>query len=42
MSPLAISTGVQIGYVVALAVGLFLGPVTVAEAKSHDILVAAG
>jgi hypothetical protein len=42
MAPLAISTGVQIAYVIALVVVLFLGPVTVAEMKGHDILVAAG
>ena len=42
MGPLAVSTAIQIGYVVALVVGLFLGPVTVAEMKGHDVLVGAG
>jgi hypothetical protein len=42
MGPLAVSTGIQIAYVVGLIVGLFLGPVTVAEMKGNDILVGAG
>ncbi|HVV89869.1 MAG TPA: hypothetical protein VHB53_05195 [Solirubrobacterales bacterium] len=42
MEPLAVSTGIQIAYVVGLVAVLFLGPVTVAEMKGHDILVAAG
>lgn len=42
MDPLAISTGVQIAYVVGLIVVPFLVPVTVAEMMGHDILMAAG
>jgi hypothetical protein len=42
MGPLAISTGVQIAYVIGLIVVMFLGPVTVTETKGHDVLVAAG
>jgi hypothetical protein len=42
MAPLAISTGIQIAYVVGLVVVLFLGPVTVAEMKGHDFLVGFG
>jgi hypothetical protein len=42
MSPLAVSTPIQIAYVVALCVVPFLGPMTVAELKGHDILVSAG
>jgi hypothetical protein len=42
MGPLAVSTGIQIAYVVCLVVVLFLGPVTVAEMKGHTVLVAAG
>jgi hypothetical protein len=40
--PLAISTGLQIAYVIALVVVPFLGPVTVAELKGLEILVATG
>jgi hypothetical protein len=39
---LAVSTGIQIAYVIALVIVLFLGPVTVAEMKGNDILVATG
>ena len=39
---LAVSTGIQIAYVIGLVVGLFLGPVTVAEMKGNSILVGAG
>ncbi len=42
VGPLAISTGIQIAYVVGLIVALFLGPVTVAEMKGHDWLVGFG
>lgn len=42
MAPLAVSTGMQVAYVVALVVVLFLGPVTVAEMKGRTVLVAAG
>lgn len=42
MGPLAVSTGIQISYVVGLVVVLFLGPVTVAEMKGNSILVGAG
>ena len=38
MVPLAVSTAVQIAYVVALVVLLLLGPTTVAEMKGQDIL----
>ncbi len=40
--PLAVSTVVQLGYVIGLVVVLSLGPVTVAEMKGNDILVGAG
>ncbi len=40
--PLAVSTGAQIAYVAFLVVGLFLGPVTVAEMKGNEVLVGAG
>lgn len=40
--PLAVSTGIQILYVIGLVVVPFLGPVTVAEMKGHDVLVGAG
>jgi hypothetical protein len=39
MWPLAVSTGVQIAYVIALVVILFLGPATVAELKDGDSLL---
>lgn len=42
MVPLAVSTGIQIAYVVGLVVVLFLGPVTIAELKGNTILVGAG
>ena len=42
MGPLAVSTGVQIAYVVGLVVVLFFGPVTIAEMKGNSILVGAG
>jgi len=42
VAPLAVSTGIQIAYVVGLVVVPFLGPVTVAEMKGHTVLVAAG
>jgi hypothetical protein len=42
MVPLAVSTGIQIAYVVALVVVMFLGPVTGAELKGNSILVGAG
>lgn len=42
MGPLAVSTGIQIAYVVGLVVVLFLGPVTVAEMKGNSILVGPG
>jgi hypothetical protein len=42
MGPLAVSTVIQIAYVVGLVFVLFLGPVTVAEMKGNDILVGAG
>jgi hypothetical protein len=42
MVPLAISTGLQIAYVVGLVVVLFLGPVTVAEIKGQDVLASSG
>ncbi|MFP5388254.1 MAG: hypothetical protein ACLGG5_03005 [Thermoleophilia bacterium] len=42
MEVLAVSTGIQIAYVIGLVVGLFLGPVTVAEMKGNSILVGAG
>jgi hypothetical protein len=42
MAPLAVSTGVQITYVVALVVVPFLGPFTVAELKDQDRIPAAG
>ncbi len=38
MMPLAVATVVQIAYVVALVIVVFLGPVTVAEMKGQDIL----
>jgi hypothetical protein len=41
VEPLAVSTGIQIAYVVGLLAVLF-GPVTVAEMKGNDILVGAG
>lgn len=40
--PLAVSTGVQIAYVVALVAVPFLGPIAIAELKDNDILVGAG
>jgi len=39
MLPLAVSTGIQIAYVIGLVVLLFLGPVTIAELKGNSILV---
>lgn len=42
MGPLAVSTGIQIAYVVGLVVVPFLGPLTVAEMKGHTGLVGAG
>ena len=42
MDLLAVSTEIQIAYVIALVVMLFLGPVTVAEMKGNDILAGAG
>ena len=42
MGLLAVSTGIQVAYVVGLVVVLFLGPVIVAEMKGHTTLVAAG
>jgi hypothetical protein len=42
MGPLAVSTEIQIAYVVGLVVVLFLGPVTIAELKGNSILVGAG
>ena len=42
MGLLAVSTGIQIAYVVGLVVVPFLGPVTVAEMKGHTALVSAG
>jgi hypothetical protein len=42
VEPLAVSTGIQIAYVIVLVVGLILGPVTVAEMKGNNILVGAG
>jgi hypothetical protein len=42
MPPIAISTGIQIAYVVALVVVPFVGPATVAEMKGHDFLVGFG
>jgi hypothetical protein len=42
MVPLAVSTAVQIAYVVALVVVLFFGPVTVAEMKGQGILANSG
>jgi hypothetical protein len=42
VEPLAVSTGLQIAYVVALVVIPFLGPVTVAEMKGHGFLVGFG
>lgn len=41
MDLLAVSTGVQIAYVVGIF-AVLLGPVTVAEMKGNDILVGAG
>jgi hypothetical protein len=42
MGLLAVSTGIQVAYVVGLVVVPFLGPVTVAEMKGHTTLVTAG
>jgi hypothetical protein len=42
MGLLAVSTGIQVAYVVGLVVVLFLGPVTVAEMKGHTVLAAVG
>jgi len=42
MAPLAVSTGIQIAYVVVLVVVLFIGPVVVAEMKGHSFLVGFG
>ena len=42
MAPLAVSTAIQIAYVVGLVVLIFLGPVTVAEMKGHDFLAGFG
>jgi hypothetical protein len=42
MIPFAVSTVVQIVYVVGLLVVLFLGPVTIAELKGNSLLVGAG
>jgi hypothetical protein len=42
VAPLAVSTGLQIAYVVGLVIVLFLGPVTVSEMKGHDWLVGFG
>jgi hypothetical protein len=39
---LAVSTGIQVAYVVGLVVVLFLGPVTIAEMKGQSFLVGAG
>ena len=41
MEVLAVSTGVQVSYVIGFVVVLF-GPVTVAEMKGNEILVGAG
>ncbi len=38
MVPLAVSTAVQIAYVVVLVIVVFLGPVTVAEMKGQNVL----
>lgn len=38
MEPLAVATVVQIAYVIALFVVLFVGPATIAEMKGQDIL----
>jgi hypothetical protein len=38
MVPLAVSTAIQIAYVVALVVVLFVGPSTVAEMKGQEVL----
>jgi hypothetical protein len=41
--PLAVSTGIQIAYVVALVVVPILGPLTIAELKDGDgLLIGAG
>jgi hypothetical protein len=42
MAPLAVSTGVQIVYVIGLVVVPFVGPLTIAELKDTEILVGAG
>lgn len=42
MDILAVSTVIQIAYVVGLVVVLFVGPVTIAELKGNTELVAAG
>jgi hypothetical protein len=43
MEPLAVSTEIQIAYVVALVVVPFLGPLTVAELKDGDgLLIGSG
>jgi hypothetical protein len=42
MALLAVSTGVQIVYVVGLVFVPFLGPLIIAEMKGHNVLVAAG
>lgn len=42
METLAVSTGIQVAYVVGLVVVLFLGPVTIAEMKGQSFLVGAG
>jgi hypothetical protein len=38
MVPFAVSTAVQIAYVIALVVVLFVGPSTVAEMKGQEVL----
>jgi hypothetical protein len=40
--PLAVSTAIQIAYVVALVLVLFLGPTTVAEMKGQNVLASSG
>jgi hypothetical protein len=42
MGLFAVSTAIQIAYVVGLWALIFIGPVTVAEIKGHDVLLVAG
>lgn len=42
MVPLAVSTAIQIAYVVALVLVLFVGPTTIAEMKGQDVLASSG